>query len=287
MTDFLDLPSELADLEQARAVVLAIPFEKTTTYGRGTKYGPEAIIAASTQVELYDEVLNTEPCQIGIATVRPWLKLDCVPERAVEEISAACEELLRQNKFVAALGGEHTVSVGVVRAFQKFYPHLSVLQLDAHSDLRDSYLGSRLNHACVMARIQELCPYVGVGIRSSIAGEQELLRPPSRIFYAWEMVRESSWQEQVMHTLGQQVYITIDLDFFDPAVVPSVGSPEPGGFHWYETLNFLRKVIQSRQVVGFDVVELRPRPEFPASDFLAARLVYKLLGYVFEGVLAT
>jgi len=282
MARFLDLPPEQADLGDARAVILPLPFEATTTYGKGTGRGPAAIIEASTQVELYDEELNEEPCQIGIATARPPEGFSSDPEEAIAQISAACEVLLERGKFVVGLGGEHTVSVGLIRAYSKYFPDVRVLQLDAHSDLRDIYQGSKFNHACVMARVSEICPYVGVGVRSGVAGERAVLNPPSRLIYAHEMRRNTEWVEEVVGALAGPVYITIDLDFLDPSIMPSVGAPEPGGFLWYETLEFLRQVINSHTVVGFDVVELSPKTDLPASDFLAAKLIYKLLGYLFE-----
>jgi agmatinase len=280
-TNFLDLPADLSNPETARAVVLGVPYEATTTYGKGAAHGPHAIIAASSQIEFYDEELDAETCRIGITSDMSLRRFSSEPAKAVQQINDACERWLAKKKFVVGLGGEHTVTVGLVRAFKKFYPQMSVLQLDAHSDLRDEYHGSPFNHACVMARVQELCPFIGVGIRSGVAGERASLKPPSALFYAHELYHNNNWVETVLEKLGDPVYITIDLDFFDPAVVPSVGTPEPGGFHWVETLGFLKQVIRSRQVIGFDVVELAPRPGFPSSDFFAAKLVYKLLGYVF------
>lgn len=280
--NFMGLSEDLAAYDKARAAVLCVPYEATTTYGHGTGQGPAAILEASQQVELYDEELDAETCEIGIATVAPF---EDPPKdgRFRAHLTEVCDGLLSDGKFVVSLGGEHTISAPLVEAFKKHYPNLWVLQLDAHSDLRDRYQGSPWNHACVMARIAELCPYVGVGIRSGVRGERGQLKPPSRLFYAHEMRRTADWPDRALEALGDPVYVTIDLDFFDPADAPSVGTPEPGGFHWYETLAFLRRVIASRNVVGFDVVELSPKPGFPASDFLAAKLVYKLLGYKFIG----
>lgn len=279
---FLDLPEDLANFDDAEVVVLSIPYEASTTYIKGTKEGPKAILQASSQVEFYDEELGLEPCRIGIATQEPFERFDQEPTGALQQIGAVCERLLRTNKFVVALGGEHTISVGLVRAFKKFHPNLWVLQLDAHSDLRNRYENSSFNHACTMARIGEFCPFVGVGIRSGIRDERTLISAPSKLVYAYEMNQSTNWQDDVLQTLGESVYLTIDLDFFDPAVMSSVGTPEPGGFNWFETIDFLRKVIHSRKIVGFDVVELSPQPGSIASDFFAAKLVYKLLGLIFE-----
>ncbi|MFQ5824494.1 MAG: agmatinase [bacterium] len=280
--DYLDLPKYLTNLENAQVVILSIPYESSTTYGKGTKNGPKAILEASQHIETYDEELEIEPCQMGISTQMPFDSLDPVPEKSIMQITEACENFLKQNKFVVSLGGEHTVTVGVIQAFKKYFPNMWVLQLDAHSDLRDSYMNSPLNHACVMARVAELCPYIGLGIRSSIPDERELLKAPSKIFYAFEMTQNPSWPDQALAQLGDLVYITIDLDFFDPSVVSAVGTPEPGGFQWYETLRFLKRVAETKRIIGFDVVELSTKPNFVVSDFFAAKLIYKLLGYIFQ-----
>lgn len=279
--NFLDLPQELSNPDTSKVVVVGFPYEATTTYGKGTAKGPEAIIEASSMIEFYDEELDAETCQIGIATDLSLTSFSAGHETAVNEIATACERWLSKKKFVVGLGGEHTVTVGLVQAFKKVYPDMWVLQLDAHSDLRDEYQGSLFSHASAMARIQEMCPYVGVGIRSALKGEQSWLKPPSKVIYAHEMHRERNWPETALKALGDPVFITIDLDFFDPSAVPSVGTPEPGGFHWVETVDFLKQVIRSRKVVGFDVVELSPKPGFTASDFFAAKLIYKTLGHIF------
>ena len=279
--NFLDLPPELSNPDTSKVVVVGFPYEATTTYGKGTAKGPEAIIEASSMIEFYDEELDAEPCQIGIATDMSLGRFSADHKEAVQQMSMACEQWLSKKKFVVGLGGEHTVTVGLVRALKRIYPNLWVLQLDAHSDLRDEYQGSSFSHACAMARIQEMCPYVGLGIRSALKGEQSWLKPPSKVIYAHKMHRDRNWAEAALQTLGDPVFITIDLDFFDPSAVPSVGTPEPGGFQWVETMDFLKQVIRTRKVVGFDVVELCPKPGFAASDFFAAKLIYKMLGYVF------
>lgn len=281
--NFLDLPKELANYEFAQVVVLSLPYEATTTYGKGTERGPRAIIAASHQVEWYDEELDLEPCQVGISTQQPISDFGTAEVKAIQRISEQCEKFLQHDKFVVGLGGEHTVSVGMVQAFKKYHPDMWVLQLDAHSDLRQEYHQSRLNHACVMARISEICPFIGVGIRSTGSRDSESLPASCAIFYAHELHKQEDWFALVDKHLGQNVYLTIDLDFFDPAAVPAVGTPEPGGFHWYETLDFLKEIIRTRNVIGFDIVELSPQNGLPVSDFFAAKLLYKLIGYIFAG----
>ncbi|MFQ5706869.1 MAG: agmatinase [bacterium] len=282
--NFLGLPESLADLATARVAILCLPLEASTTYGKGTARGPQAILAASHQVELYDEELQTTPCEIGISTQQPFAQFEDSIEFSLQQIASECARLLKMDKFVVGLGGEHSITVGLVQAFQAQFPDLWVLQLDAHSDMRDSYMNSKYNHACVMARVGEICPFIGVGIRSSLRDEQEALKGPSRIIYAFEMQQNQAWPDLVLAHLGDPVYLTIDLDFFDPGIMPSVGTPEPGGFYWHETLAFLKRVVQTHTVVGFDVVELRPLPNLSAPDFTAAKLVYKLIGYQFANI---
>jgi agmatinase len=281
--NFLGLEPKLSDYANARVAILPLPYEATTSYGAGTKRGPAAIIKASQQVEFFDEELNVEPCEVGVATVKAPVFGKLSGAGAVKKIAASCRKLLNDGKFVIGLGGEHTVTVGMVQAMQEHYPDLWVVQLDAHSDLRDEYAGSPYSHACAMARVVEFCPLVGLGIRSGISGERERLAPPSRIYYAHEMREMSAarWMEEVFSFVGPRVYLTIDLDFFNPAEMPAVGTPEPGGFGWYETLDFLRELFSRREVVGCDIVELMPLRGSPAADFFAARLAYKLMAYKF------
>jgi agmatinase len=285
--NFLGLESKLSHYPNARVAILPLPYEATTSYGAGTKHGPAAIIKASQQVEFFDEELNLEPCQVGIATAKApaFFKKNKKSQgaQAVNLIADACRKLINDGKFVIGLGGEHTVTVGMVQAMHEKYPDLWVVQLDAHSDLRDQYAGSPYSHACAMARVNEFCPFIGLGIRSGIIGERERLKPPSRVYYAHEMrqLGATQWMEEVFSLAGTHVYLTIDLDFFNPAEMPAVGTPEPGGFGWYESLDFLRELFIRREVVGCDVVELMPLKGVSGADFFAARLAYKLIGYKF------
>ncbi len=279
--NFLGLSEAESAYDTARAVILPLPYEKTTSYKQGTAAGPQAILSASQQVEFYDDELRAEPREVGIATVAAPDFAGLSHEAGLEKIAEVAGALFDDGKFVVSLGGEHSVTIPLVREVVRRHPDVSVLQLDAHSDLRRSYEGSPLNHACVMARVNELCDFVAVGLRSGIAGEEKGLRPGSRLFYACEMVRDSSWQQKALEALGEKVYLTLDLDFFDPAIMPAVGTPEPGGFHWYETLAFLREVFRQKDVVACDVVELMPQPGQHHADFLAAKLVHRFLGYRF------
>lgn len=289
---FLDIFTEF---NKAKVVVLPIPMEETTTYVKGTQNGPQAIIAASGNVELFDEQLQTEPHKIGIATLEPVKLSKGNLEETIDSIYRTSLDLLKKGKFIVALGGEHTISVGLVKAHQQMFPHLSVLQLDAHADLRDHYLGSRYNHACTMARIKEMCPFVGWGIRSLSAEEAETIaKEHLKIIYAEEIVigdplrhhvaerKGNSATEEVLGGLSDEIYLTIDLDLFDPSIMPSVGTPEPGGPLWYQTVEFLKIVSERKKIVGFDVVELCPQSANKAPDFIAAKLIYKIIGYVFR-----
>lgn len=279
--NFLGLPKELSLYKTSQVTILPLPYEATTSYRKGTKNGPAAIIKASQQVEFYDEELDLEPCQVGIATAKAPAFGKMTPPKAVARMQESCEKLVRDGKFVIGLGGEHTVTIPLVRTLARRHRDLWVVQLDAHSDLRDSYHGTPYSHASAMARVIEHAKLVGLGIRSGIQGEREKLKAPSRLYYAHEMLENPQWQEEVFNILGLHVYLTIDLDFFNPAEVPGVGTPEPGGFGWYAALGFLRRLFATREVVGCDVVELLPQRDSIVSDFFAARLVYKLIGYKF------
>jgi len=276
------LPEESA-FERAQIVILPLPYEQTTTYGTGTKDGPRALITASRNMELYDEELDYEVYQLGIHTLREVETEASGPSAMVERITAVARELLRHGKFVVGLGGEHTVSVGLIRAFAERFPGLSVLQFDAHGDLRDTYHGTPFSHACVMRRAAELVPVVQVGIRSLSREEAEFVRQgKTRVFYAPQVLGSPTLATSIANALTEQVYITVCLDAFDPSIMPAVGTPEPGGLGWYDVLNIVRRVAETRHIVGFDVVELFPIPGYVAPDFLAAKLVYKLLGYRFR-----
>jgi len=274
---FGDLPEEYSALENARVVVIPVPFDRTSTWLKGAEKGPAAIIEASAHMELYDIETDSEVYKKGIFTAEPVDGQE-LPKDMVEMVAEQVRRYLRDNKFVVVLGGEHSVSLGSVREHTANYTDLTVLQLDAHSDLRDEYEGSKYNHACAMARISELCPIVQVGIRSMDSSEKEAL-DTSRVIFAREISTNKNWIEKVLSKLSQNVYVTIDLDVFDPSIMPSTGTPEPGGLLWYDVLGLMRTVFENRNVVGFDIVELCPDERNKAPDFLAAKLIYKLLSY--------
>jgi agmatinase len=279
--NFLGLPEEYSSYSKSKFVVLPVPYEQTTSFRGGTKEGPLAIINASRQVEFFDEELRRESVQAGIHTLPEMFPPALGPQVMNQKIYQQTKKLLKDKKFVIMLGGEHSITYGCVKACKEKYPRLSVLQLDAHADLRDSYQENRFSHASAMRRVWELCPVVGYGIRNiSLEEYKWVQRKKIRLFYAPELKNRLTAPFEAVEQLSQDVYITIDLDFFDPGIVPAVGTPEPGGFYWQETLEFLRSVIEAKNVVGFDVVELSPIPNQVVSEFLAAKLIYKLIGYL-------
>jgi len=280
--NFLGIPKEFSLFESSRFIVLPVPYEQTTTYRAGTRGGPSAIIDASAQVELYDEELGFEPYAEGICTLGDLQVTSYGPEKMNQLIYEASKELVGSGKIVTMLGGEHSISWGLVKAYKEKYPKISVLQMDAHADLRDEYQENRFSHACVMRRIRELVPTVQVGIRNLSMEESEYIDSQSDlpIFYARDMHSSDAWMDQVIDLLSDEVYLTLDVDFLDPSIMPAVGTPEPGGLTWYPTLAFLGKLARKKEIVGFDVVELAPLPGIAAPDFLAAKLIYKLMGYI-------
>ena len=280
--NFGGIASTYTDYEKSPIVILPVPFDATSTWIKGADRGPEAILEASANMELYDIETDSEVYLRGIHTAEPVLE-EKSPEELANKVRTKVSKLLDDGKFVVTLGGEHSVSIGVVQAFAEKIPGISVLQIDAHTDLRQEYEGSRFNHACVMARVRELCPIVQVGIRSMDIVEKPFVAP-DRIFYAKDIIgRDKSWIMDVVHKLTDHVYVTIDLDGFDPSVLPATGTPEPGGLSYYDVLDLMRTLIGTKQLVGFDVVELCPIPDNRASDFLATKLIYQILSYRFEG----
>jgi len=278
---FGDLPAAYRDRERARVAVIPVPYDGTSTWLKGADRGPQAILDASAHLELYDIETESEPYRLGIWTDEP-VSEGSSPEAMVQAVEARVAGHLAAGRFPVVLGGEHSVTAGAVRAVARHHPGVSVLQLDAHTDLREEYEGSPYNHACVMARVRELAPIVQVGIRSMDAAERASL-DLSRVFFAERIQGRRDWIDGVLALLGPQVYLTFDLDALDPSIMPSTGTPEPGGLSWYETLELLARV--GHELVGFDVVELAPSAN-RAPDFLAAKLVYKLLAYRFKGEIA-
>jgi agmatinase len=268
--------------ETAKAVILPVPLESTTSYVPGTRNGPREILVASSHLELWDEETNTDVHPIGIYTLPEMeLPFDNM-EEIMAEIGRVAAAILEHDKFPIVLGGEHSITSPVVGAVAAKYPGVSVLQIDAHADLRDTYMGTRFNHACAMRRVLEHAPCTQVGIRSLSTDEAKAAPTlQTTMFYDVSMRQDKNWVANVVASLGDQVYITIDVDGMDPAIMPATGTPEPGGLSWYEMLSLLRAVITQRTVVGCDIVELSPLPGVAAPNFLCARLIYKILTYQF------
>ena len=277
--------SSSVDFDRARVAILPIPLDRTTSYVSGTRNGPHEILVASSHMELWDEETGTDVHSVGIFTMPemefPFASMDDV----VAEIRRVAAELVNRGKFPIVLGGEHSITPAVVSAVAEKHKGLSVLQIDAHADLRDSFMGTPHNHACAMRRTLEFAPITQVGIRSLSSDEAAAI--PSlrtRIFYDFNMRDDAAWMERVVESLSETVYITIDVDGLDPAIMPSTGTPEPGGLSWHEITRLLRKVMGTRNVVGCDIVELSPMPGNVAPNFLCAKLIYKILSYRFGAV---
>ncbi len=279
--NFLGLTPEETKYENARVVILPVAYDATTSYKSGTKYGPVAIIAASREVETYDPESHRDIGTIGIHTALEIEAEADGPARMIEVVEKAVAGHLKNGKFVVMLGGEHSLTTAPVRAHKAKFPNLSVLHIDAHADMRESYQGSKWSHASVMRRVREICPAVSVGIRN--ASEdclQSIAAGKCPVFWAKDVAGKSGWQGDALGNLTEQVYITLDLDVFDPSIMPAVGTPEPGGMYWYETLEFLRMVFARKNVVGFDIVELSPIAGLHHPDFLAAKLTAEMVRMV-------
>ncbi len=279
---FCGLPNKPDDLEKASIAILPVPFDGTVSYRTGTRNGPRAIIEASKNMELYDSESGKEISDFGIFTLDELEPTLHSPEAMTIRIYETVGEIIKAGKFPVLLGGEHSITIGSVKAISENHKDLSVLQLDAHADLRDSYWGTRYSHASAMRRVLEFAPVTQVGIRSASKEEEKCLQENvEKIFWARKIVGQTKWLDRMINSLNDHVYITIDLDVLDPSIMPSVGTPEPGGLLWYETLEILRSVCEKKKIVGFDVVELLPNRDNVAPDFLSAKLVIKLIGYIY------
>jgi agmatinase len=284
--NFGGLPASESSWEKSRVVFLPVLYDLTSTYLPGSRRGPLAILEASTHMELFDEELGTETSQIGFHTFDPLEATSSGPDEMIRQIYTYVRPVIQANKFPVLLGGEHSVTVGMAQAVKEKYPNLSFLQLDAHADLRDSYEGTPYSHACVGRRLLELGSLVQVGIRSLSQEENCFLQGGQVKSFFWhQLANMHNWEGQVCQLLSGEVYVTIDLDVLDPAIMPAVGTPEPGGFSWQTLIHFLRRVAQEKKIVGFDVVELAPIPGLIAPDFLAAKLIYRFLGNIFASFL--
>lgn len=279
--NFFGLEPELASFERAKFVVMSAPYEGTVSYGIGTGAGPKAIRVASQQVELFDEITQAEHIpRHGVCTLRAF-NPDCTAEEMTNgQICPVAQQIMKAGKFPILVGGEHSVSSGAVKAVHEVYPDLSVLQIDAHSDMRDAYGEDKFSHASVSARINEWCPIVQVGIRSRERMEPGHPERPVHCYHAFDYHTEGPWIDEAISKLSRNVYLTIDVDGFDPSVFPGTGTPEPGGLSWYLGLKIIQRLAQSRNIVGFDVVEVAPTEGQQVSEFAAARLMGRIIAFI-------
>ncbi|NWF56405.1 MAG: agmatinase [Syntrophaceae bacterium] len=280
--NFGGLPRDQSRWENSRVVFLPVPYDLTSTYLPGSRRGPLAILEASTHMELFDEVLGQETYRIGFHTLDALEAVAAGPGEMIDRVEKHVRKVVQAAKFPVLIGGEHSLTLGAARALTKKHPRLSFLQLDAHADLRVSYEGTPFSHACAGRRLSEIGPLVQVGIRSLTRDEYLYIRKGAvKTLFGHDLAQTPDWQEEVCRSLLPEVYVTIDLDVLDPAIMPAVGTPEPGGLDWRSLTSLLHRVASQKKVVGFDVVELTPIPGLIAPDFLAAKLIYRFLGQIF------
>lgn len=280
MRTFAGIEAKYAQKETAAVWLQSVPYDGTSTWGKGADKAFPAFLEAAENMEIYDIETDSEVYRNGIY-ILPEIAENRSPEKVFETVYHTTKQLLESNRFLTFFGGEHSISIGIIRAFYEKYPDLSVLHLDAHTDLRPEYLGTPYNHACALHDASLHTNLVQVGIRSMDTVEKPFLNR-EQCWFAEEIAGRNDWMEKALQQLTGPVYITLDLDVFDPSVMPSTGTPEPGGLDWITVIRFLKKVFQHKQVVGFDMVELAPIPQLKGPDFLAAKLYYKMLSYQFK-----
>jgi agmatinase len=276
---YAGIPEEFSKLEKSKIVLIPVPYDGTSTWQKGADKGPDAFLDASANMELYDIETATEVYQQGIYLADAVTENES-PKSMVEAVHQETKKYIKKNKFVTIFGGEHSISIGTIRAFNEMFPSLTVLHIDAHADLRKSYEGSNFNHACAVYEASQTTNLIQVGIRSMDIIEKTVM-DEDKTYFAHEMAIDDTWMDSAIDQMTDNVFITFDLDAFDPSIMPSTGTPEPGGLLWYETLEFLKQVFAEKNVVGFDIVELCPNSKDKSSDFLAAKLYYKMLSYKF------
>lgn len=282
MKTYAGIPSEYASRENAKIALIPVPYDGTSTWGKGADKGPEAFLDASENMELYDIETDSEVYRQGVFLADPVTE-DSSPEAMVEAVHKRANELIKEGKFVTLFGGEHSISIGSIRAFRENFENLTVVQLDAHTDLRPEYLGSPCNHACALYEASKTTNLIQVGIRSMDVSEKEHMNL-EKTYFAHEIHNRNEWMHKAINQMTENVFITIDLDAFDPSFMPSTGTPEPGGLGFYQVLEFIRLIVQHKNLVGFDIVELAANPNERSSDFVAAKLYYKMLSYKFQKI---
>lgn len=276
--NFGGLEEEYSTYESSKYVVLPVPYDKTSTWGRGAENGPLAILEASANMELFDIETGLESYKKGIYTAEPIITQE-EPQYLYEMVREKAKSFINDDKFLITIGGNHCVPIGSCKAYTEKFDNVSVLQIDAHSDMRESYEGNAFSHACAMARMKDWAKPVMVGIRSMDSSEVANVKGKD-VFYASYIRKNPTWQDEVVNALTDNVYLTIDLDGFDPSIMPATGTPEPGGLYWYETLDLLEKVAKTKNIIGFDVVELCPDSNSNPSNFMAAKLIYKIISLI-------
>lgn len=279
MRIYAGIEEEYSEYETSKILLQSIPYDGTSTWGKGADKGFDAFLDASENMELYDIETNTEVFTQGVNII-PAITEDSSPEDMFEAVYASTKELLKTDKFLTFFGGEHSVSIGIINAFYEKYDNLTVLHFDAHADLRKDYHGTAYNHACALHDASKNTNLIQVGIRSMDTCELEYLNR-DKTYFAEEIYGKTDWMDHSINQMTENVYITLDLDVFDPSIMPATGTPEPGGLLWNTTMQYLRKVFTEKNVVGFDIVELAPLENYKAADFLAAKLYYKMLSYKF------
>lgn len=276
--NYAGIPDKYARLDDAKVVLIPVPYDGTSTWGKGADKGPDAFLEASENMELFDIETRTEVYKKGVYLAPPVTE-DSSPEKMVEAVYKTTKNYLKQEKFVTLFGGEHSISIGSIRAFNETFEDLTVVQIDAHADLRPEYEGTTCNHACAVHEASKKTNLIQVGIRSMDISELDHM-DENQVYWAHDLYED--WMDDAIGQMTPNVFITIDLDAFDPSILPSTGTPEPGGMFWYETLEFLKLMFKKKNVVGFDIVELNPNKNEKSSDFLAAKLYYKMLSYKFK-----
>jgi agmatinase len=279
MRTYAGIEEEYSEYESSKILLQSIPYDGTSTWGKGADKGFDAFLEASENMELYDIETNTEVFTEGINII-PAVIEDSSPEAVFKAVYESTKELLNTDKFLTFFGGEHSVSIGIIKAFYEKYDNMTVLHLDAHADLRKDYHDSAYNHACTVHEASKNTNLVQVGIRSMDSCELEYLNK-EQCYFAEDIYGTTDWMDESINQMTDDVYITLDLDVFDPSIMPATGTPEPGGLLWNTTIQYLKKVFTQKNVIGFDIVELAPLENYKAADFLAAKLYYKMLSYKF------
>lgn len=278
--NYAGIPDEFAQLDSSKIVIIPVPYDGTSTWIKGADKGPDAFLEASENMEIYDIETDSEVYKEGVYLADPVTE-NSSPEKMVDAVHKAASKYIKMGKFVTLFGGEHSVSIGSIRAFRENFENLTVLQFDAHSDLRPEYDGSKCNHACAVHEAQHTTNLVQVGIRSMDVVEKPFLKREN-CFFADDIMSNPNWMNEALEKITSPVFITIDLDVFDSSIMPSTGTPEPGGLNWYHVINFIKLVVKNKNVVGFDIMELCPNKINKGPDFLAAKLYYKILTLVFN-----